>query len=143
MTLYYQDLTENNTSIPIINGTPTLKVVYSVLIPVIYIGDILKITSTFEVTNPYTYNAMIGSYILLGTSATDTTSTNIIDPANAWNVTPAMHHGVVTKSRQWIATADYTNAYINVIGYGASVNAASGDAFVLEQGYGHLDVVIN
>lgn len=142
MTFYYQDLTENNTSIPIINGTPTLKVVYSVFIPNIYVGDILKITSAFEVTNNYAYNAMIGSYIILGTSATATTGT-ILDPANAWNVTPAMHHGVVVKARQWQATADYTDAYINVIGYGSSVNALGGDAFVLEQGYGHLDVVIN
>jgi hypothetical protein len=137
--IYLQDTTENVTQLDIY--TQAKAVIYSVYVPQINADDVVQITSTFEATNPYTYNAMIGSWIILADSATNTLGT-LIDPANSFNITPNAHHGVVVKARQWKAPSSYTGKYINVVAWSGSVNALSGHKLTIEQGYGHLDVVI-
>lgn len=137
---YGQDLSENVTQLDIYNVTK--QVIYSVPVDAINIDDVLQITSEFEATNPYTYNVMIGSWIVLADSPTATTGT-LLDPANAYNITPGNHHGVITKARNWKASSSYTGKYVNVVGWAASVNATPGQMLTIEQSYGHLDVLIN
>lgn len=139
MTFYAQDLIEKTTTLNLYKAEK--RVIYSVLIPALNSGDIVHITSTFEVTNPYTYNAMIGSQIILANAPNEVTGT-MIDPANSFNVTPDGHHGVVNKARTWKSPSSYINKYINVVAWSASVNALPGHLLIVEQQYGHLDVFI-
>lgn len=137
---YAQDLSENVTQLDIYNVTKA--VIYSVPVSQINPNDVLQITCEFEATNPYSYNVMIGSWIVLADSATATTGT-LLDPANAYNITPGNHHGVITKARNWMSQSSYANKYVNVVGWAASVNSSPGQNLAIEQSYGHLDVLIN
>jgi hypothetical protein len=136
---YAQDLSENVTSLEI--ATQAHKVIYSIPIGQININDVLQITAEFEATNPFSYNVMIGSRILLCTSDIATTGV-LVSPANAFNITPGNHHGVVTKARNWKSTLSYTNYHLNLVAWAGSVNALPGQMLQIEQAYGHLDVYI-
>jgi hypothetical protein len=136
---YYQDISENVTQLDIY--TTAKKVIYSVAIPQINANQVLQMTAAFEATNPYTYNVMIGSAIFLSDSATSTAGI-ILDPGNAYNITPGNHHGVVVKARNWQAPFSYINKFVNVVAWAASVNASPGHMLTIEQQYGHLDVYI-
>lgn len=138
--MYYgQDLSEDVISLNIYTQTP--QVIYSITVPTITENDILQITGQFEATNPYSYNAMISSTILLADTSTTTTGV-LIDAATSFNITPNMHHGVVIKSRSWQAPQNYTNKCINFVAHSGADTASPGDLLIIEQMYGHLDVVI-
>jgi len=137
---YAQDIHENVLNLDIYNKIPA--VVYSVLVPTIKKNDVINITSELEVTNEHIYNAMISCNIILANKHIDVYGT-LIDQSNAFNITPDMHHGVITKARNWQAESDYKLKYVNVVCWSASVNAVAGDMLKLESGYGHLDVLIN
>jgi len=138
-TFYGQNLTEMVTGLDIFNQTKAS--IFSVLVPKITAGNILQITSEFEATNPFSYNTMIACWIILTNSPTATLGT-LIDPANDFNISPAMHHGVTVKARNWQAPSTFTNLYVNTVAWAGSSNANPGDTLIIEQGYGHLDVLI-
>jgi hypothetical protein len=140
MPLFYESLKELVTTLNI--QTNQQVVIYSVNIPILNANDVLTITSTFECTNNYKYNAQIGSYIVLATLPNSINGTRI-DPANAWNITPGMHHGVVVKARSYKVYTQMFNSYINVVGYSSADAAKPGQTLTVEQGYGHLDVVVH
>lgn len=88
------------------------------------------ILGQFEVTNPLPYNVGIGRYIVRSDGAR-------IVPAVMDNVTPDMHHSVITMSgwdRSPVSGATYS-----LVVYAVSVNAKAGDSIRIEQGYGFLD----
>lgn len=137
---YGQDINEH---IECLQINPVVEqVLYSVKVPEIKQGDVLQVTSEFEITNDFTYNVMIGAKIILADSSKNTNGA-LIDQANGFNVTPNMHHGVVSKSRTWKAESTYNDKYVNVVIWSLSVNAFSNDKLKIEKGYGHLDVLIN
>lgn len=136
---YGQDITEAVSTLDIYNQTQV--VIYSVLVEHISQNDIVHLTSQFEATNPYAYNVMIGSLVILADNNTATTGV-VLDTATSFNITQNMHHGVVIKTRNWQAPQDYDHKYVNVIGYAASDISSPGDLLIIEQNYGHLDVVI-
>lgn len=135
---YVQDLSENITQLDIYNVTK--QVIYSVPINQINMNDVVQITGSFEATNPYSYNVMIGSWIILGDSSKSTSGV-LIDCANSFNITPNMHHGIVAKARNWQASSTYYNKYVNLVGWAASVDSLNGHSLKIEQQYGHLDVL--
>lgn len=137
---YAQDVTEHVNVLNIYNSTP--QVIYSVPIERIEKENVLQITSELEATNPYSYNVMIGCKIILGKTEQATEGV-LIDSANAFNITPNMHHGVVTKIRNWKAQSTYINPCINLVCWSASVNSHPNDTLKIEKNYGHLDLYIH
>lgn len=137
---YAQDLHEHVTALDVFNVKQ--EVVYSVPIANIKAGDVLRITSEMEATNNNQFNVMIGSSIVLADSPYVVKGT-LIDAANAYNITPGMHHGIVTKARNWQAQSSYSNKYLNLVAWAASVNSILGQVLIIEQRYGHLDAYIS
>ena len=137
---YAQDIIEH---IEYLQINPVVEqVLYSVKIPEIKQGDVLKVSTEFEATNDNAFNVMIGAKIILADSNKKTKG-ELIDQANGFNVTQNMHHGVVSKSRTWKAESTYNDKYVNVVIWSLSVNAFPNDRLKIEKGYGHLDVFIN
>lgn len=116
------------------------KVIYSVPIDTEQ-GDILQITSQFQVTNSHKYNVEVGSYIVYGGSSIDITGILLTKPT-APNVTPDMHHYKGVLARQWQMEYSFSG-FINLVVYAAADSAKPGDMLEVNQGYGHLDVAIN
>jgi hypothetical protein len=137
--LYAQDLHEHVTKLDIYNRNPA--VVYSVPIKRIEKNQVLQVTTELEATNNYQYNVMIGCNVILANDVSSTKGT-LIDQSNGFNITPNMHHGVVSKSRSWKSQSTYNNKYVNVVCWSISDNALIGHALKIENGYGHLDVFI-
>jgi hypothetical protein len=136
---YGQDLSENVTQLDIFNTTK--QVIYSVPISQINVDQIVQITAEFEATNPYSFNVMLGSWIIMADTAISVGGT-LLDPANAFNITPGNHHGVISKARNWKSTTTYANQYINLVAWAAASTASPGDNLIIEQQYGHLDVLV-
>ncbi len=137
--LFYEALTEINNKIPIyIIGK---KVIYSVYVQEIKENSFITLTSEFEATNKYEYNAMIGSNVVLADCAECVEGINI-DAPNAFNISPSMHHGVVIKSRQFQSKNNYYNKFINVVAWSSADKAKYGDYLIVEKNYGHLDLLI-
>jgi hypothetical protein len=127
-------------SLPVTTGTPyIMKVIYSQQLNNIKINEVIQTMCEYEVTNDLGFNVMIGTVILLADSPTATTGIEITE-ANAFNVTPGMHHGVIVKVGSYDVTANYPSKYINVVGYAAGNAASSGDTIKVEQDYGRLSV---
>lgn len=136
---YFQTLIEKIVSLNIYSTKKS--VIYSIFVPFLQGGDVLTITSAFEATNPYNYNVMIGSCIILA-DAENSTEGDIVDIPNAFNISPDMHHGVVNKARIWKAQSGYENKYVNVVSWAAAENAKASHQLKIEQNYGHLDILI-
>jgi hypothetical protein len=136
---YVQDIHENVLNLDIYNKTPA--VVYSVPVAHIDKNNVIQITTELEATNNYQYNAMIGCNIILADDSSSIKGT-LIDQSNGFNITPDMHHGVISKSRHWEASSTYDNKYVNVVCWSMSENSLNGHSLKIEQGYGHLDLLI-
>jgi hypothetical protein len=129
-------------SLPITTSSPyQKKVIYSIPISDLKTNDILQAYCEFEVTNPYTYNVMIASQIVLANNPTDVTGIEITE-ANGFNVDQNMHHGVVVKTGTHACSANYAMKYVNVIGYSASTQALVNHTLTVEQDYGRLSVLV-
>ncbi len=144
---YYQETTEAVEELDI--NTPTPVVIYSVFIPSMKVGDILNITSEFEVTNASVsqaggdgYRVTVGSSMIIADSAVATTGT-IIDQDKSYIVTTDMHHSVIVKALNYRVDTVMTDKYINVVAYADDPDddSSPGEFLVVEQNYGHLDVV--
>jgi len=134
---------EKITSLPITVSSPyTKKVVYSVYVGDLVPGDIVLALTDFEATNDHSYNVMIASQIYLASSDLTTTIDAEISEASGFNITPNMHHGVVSRSGALAISDSLTSKYINVLAYAASSAASSGDTLTIEQDYGRLVVFI-
>lgn len=129
-------------SLPITTSSPYQKmVIYSIPIADLKINDIIQASCEFEVTNPYIYNVMIASQIILANNPGDVTGIEITE-ANGFNVDKNMHHGVVVKSGTLSCAANYPLKYVNVIGYSASTQAQANNTLIVEQDYGRLSVLV-
>lgn len=136
---YAQDISEHINYLQI---NPLIEqIIYSVKVSEIKKGDVLHVTTEFEATNQNAFNVMIGTKIILTGNENDTSGT-LIDQANGFNITPNMHHGVISKSRNWKAKSTYENKYVNVVLWALSDNALPQNQLIIEKGYGHLDVII-
>lgn len=137
---YVQDLSEHVAQLDIYNKTPA--VIYSVPVAHIEKNDVVQLTTELEATNNHQYNVMIGCNVIIADTSSSIKGT-LIDQSNAFNITPNMHHGVVSKARNWEASSTYDNKYVNVVCWSMSENSVNGDKLIIEKGYGHLDVLIN
>lgn len=120
------------------------KILYSLEVYDLHQGDILSVTSAYEVTNENFFTTMIASNISLSSQGQYTSGT-ILDESRGYNVTKIMHHGIVTHARQIMLTQDYPGLnYINTVLWAASWDANKNltDRLHVEKGYGHLDVIV-
>lgn len=120
------------------------KVLYSLKLPEIKVGDIISITSEYEVTSEKKYEVMIASTVSLGSSFDDVRG-KWIDEGHGYNITLKMHHGDAFHVRQYKFIEDVPEgAYLNTVVWSASA-LARGDRnpyIQVEKGYGHLDALI-
>lgn len=135
------DTTENVTSLPV----PTLvqntdkRVVYSVPITAAA-GDKMIFSFAGEVTNPYTYNMMLGRGAILAESA-DAVSGIVLTRFATENITPAEHHKIFGGSGVHTFNSAF-NGFLNVVIYAGAGVAQPGHEAPVEQNYGRLDVAM-
>lgn len=119
-------------------------VLYSIEVDNLKKGDIISVTSGYEVTNKKDYTLMIASNISISPYQAQPYG-EIIDESRGYNVTKIMHHGTVIHARQFKLEKDYPGRYfINTVLWSASsdANKNEGDSLHIEKGYGHLDVMV-
>jgi len=139
---YSQDIIEKVEYIPLDTWVPYREyVLYSTKVENLQENDLLSITTEFEVTNNTGINLMIASSVKLCDSATSVKG-NILISANGFNVSPSMHHGVMTHARQIKLNKDYGDKYVNVIIVAASTDAKPIHRLKIEKEYGHLDIMV-
>lgn len=137
---HYFDKTENSQWLLITDGNSwSFHVVYSVPISA-RAGDIIQVSFESEITNPQSYLFQTGRFIILGDSATDTTQAKAILPAAGENLTPQVHHQIVSGSCVHTFVEDF-EGFVNVVQYAISSAAGPGAGALVEQGYGRLDVL--
>lgn len=117
------------------------KVVYSIALPDLNAGDVIEAHATFEATNPYTYNMMVGRYLLLATSDSSVIGTEISEAATR-NITPGMHHDHIQDFGTFLVTDAMSGMFVNFVAYCDAQAATSGHAAVVEQDYGRLFVKV-
>lgn len=130
------NLSEKVTHLPLTNAK---YVVYSIKLPNCAEGDLIKVRATFEVTNPYNYNIMVGRGFIIAKTATAVTGTEISEYATR-NITPGMHHDHIQDFGSIRATAAMSGNYVNFVAYSGSSAAGSGHKAIVEQDYGRLEV---
>lgn len=128
------------TSLPMIPNA-TKRVIYSIPLPDLAVGDLVQAWATFEVTNPYQFNVMVGRSLLIGATADAITGTEISEPATR-NITPGNHHDHIQDFGSYRAPIALTGKFLNLIAYAGSSQAVAGDEAVVEQDYGRLFVNI-
>lgn len=135
--------TEQVRLLPITNGnTYSTQQVFSVCQPLSE-GVVSDIRYQAEVTNPYSYNVGIGWYIKswdydCGPNGCVNTRTDIVTPPVSQNVTPAMHHMVISGSylhRAKFPSGGTHRCYTLVMW---AVSSHGGGSILVEQGYGYL-----
>jgi hypothetical protein len=114
------------------------RVLYSVKLTDIRAGDIAAFNAYGELTNEtYEDDVMVVWYFTLAGSYADAFGPQITEPLG-YNITPGMHHGVVSQTAFYEFTQDHTEVYLNFVVYAA----ASGDFInvnlAIEPGYGGI-----
>lgn len=117
------------------------QVVYSLPVADIRDGDVIVALAEAEATNPHSYNAFVSGWLLL---TDDPGAVNGIEISenSGFNITPQMHHGIVTKvgSVRPVGT-DLGDRHVNVVMRAAASQAQEGDTLLVEQDYGRLTVL--
>lgn len=111
--------------------------VYSIQLPNLNKGAILSLSAQFEATNPYTYNCMLGRYLLLK----DATHIAYITKPCTSNISPNMHHCTVSIARNYKLASNFVSPVLSLVAYAGASMPVSGHKLVIEQGYGHLDIL--
>lgn len=141
---HYETKIELINKIEITNKYPYVpKILYRIPVQDLKAGDILSITSAYEVTNDLSYLVMISSNVNISSDSKEAYG-DVLDEGRGYNVTPAMHHGSVIHARQIILTKDYPGInYVKTMVIAASLLAPSNlkDYLIVEANYGHLDII--
>jgi hypothetical protein len=135
---------ERINTLPLTQGSPyTRRSVFSIELPELKAGDVISARGTFEVTNDNAYNVMAARLLLIGDTGGATTGTDISEAAG-FNVTPAMHHGVIMDFGSYVVPADLpAGKRLNMVAYAAASAApVSGAEITVEQDYGRLEVMV-
>lgn len=119
---------------------PYQHVVYSVRLPVIQAGDIIKAWATFEVTHEFAENVMVCRGLRICASATATAGTKI-SADSCRNVTPGMHHDSIQDFGSIVGTPGMSQMWLNFVAY-ANHYELPGAAVRVEPDYGRLFVEV-
>ncbi len=125
-------------SVPIASSNGIDTAVYSLAIPSIKAGEVLRTTGNLEVTNTHTYDVTDTVRLVLGSSPSDSNGT-IVTPWTSVQQTPEMLHWTLPINGVYRAPSDSgSTQYLKVILKASSVGAKSGDTLVVEPNFGHL-----
>lgn len=116
------------------------QVLMSVKVQNIKSGDLLVVTSEYEVTNNTGVNLQTSFYVVIGDKP-DSIEGVRIDAAKGYNIDQMMHHGTHTIAKIYKCTSDISEGYINVVVYSVSSAYRPGMSLIMEKGYSHLDVL--
>jgi len=120
------------------------QVLYSVKVQDLNKGDIVSLTSAYELTTSYNFDVMISSNVSIS-PFNPTVYGDILDESRGYNINYSTHHGVTNHLRQVKLNKDYPGInYINTVVWSASTAAKPNmqDSLYVEKGHGHLDVII-
>lgn len=128
--------------LPVTKSSPYKRVVvFSVPVGPLAVGDIIVALCEWEVTNDLGYNVMVASQMVLAPTR-DAVAGAEVTEANGYNVTPAMHHGIVSKVGMLAVTRAMASAHVNVVAYAASSRApVTGTRLTVMRDYGRLSVL--
>lgn len=132
------DFSEKRTTLPV---NSTKHVIYSVALPDLKAGDLIDVRATFEITNPYSFNVMVGRQLILGDGHLSVTGSEISEAATR-NITPGMHHDHIQDFGTYLVPSDMTGKHITVVAWSGSSAANSTHNVILEQDYGRLEVKV-
>jgi len=116
-------------------------VAYAVEIPAARAGDVLFVSGEAQVTNEHAYNVFVGSTLLLAGSARAVTGESFTR-GDGSNVTPAIHHGVVTCVQTLTLSRAIHRAWINMVLSVTATQARPGDRMEINPGSGQLNVML-
>lgn len=129
---------EKVASLPIAVTGATKHVIYSVEVPDLAVGDKLVALASVQVTNDNPYNALFGTQLVLATSASAPTGTEISEASSA-NVTPDRHHDNPVIVGSTVATGT-TKRFVNLVGYSMASQAKANHTLTVDADYGRLVV---
>jgi hypothetical protein len=127
---------ELRTSIPITKGGPYKK--YSVMsthVTNIKSGDAILFFSEIQVSCRESYNTMVSTHVIRSDSPTSNVGKELAE-ANGMNINKSIHHLPIRRTGMYIATADMSDLYINLLLYSASSAVVSGAKLLIDQDYG-------
>ena len=118
-------------------------VVYTLPLPDISAGDLVEIRAQGEITNPNANPFMVGCFLMIGSSPTDTSPDIMVTRARAENCTgyTEMHHQRIDDAGSFIAAADLVGKHANWILYCGRVGEEN-KTIRVEQNYGGLEVKV-
>ncbi|HWA92223.1 MAG TPA: hypothetical protein VG889_19450 [Rhizomicrobium sp.] len=119
------------TSLP---GDDVKRVVFSVNVGSVNAGDILVVDAETEMTNDTGSPSRLTAQLILGSSASATTGTEL-DENNNFYITPDMHHGVRVKASIKGFSSSSSSTYVNLVVWG------NPGTLTVEQDYGRLQVL--
>lgn len=103
-------------------------------------NEILYVSAEVEVTNPQAYNIDVEARLMLTTSCTDNDGGEISD-STGYNLTPAMHHGTITKVGSWVTESGSTRNHVTLALAVESNASRPGDKLTIEQDHGRIIVL--
>lgn len=129
--------------VPAIGTNYQTRVIFSIQLPTIAVGDLLEAHSSFEVTNnSSTQHVMVGRWMTLAPSSIATTGIDISEAAVRNVSKSSMHHDVVADHASYVATMELTGKYLNLVAYSGAELARYNDVITVEQDYGRMFVTI-
>jgi len=142
MVWHSSDDVERSSGLPITRPGECMqfRTVYSVHLPPLKVGDLVEAHADFEITNPYSYVAMFGHFIVLGNNPDDIKGVRI-GPAATRNMVPGVHHDDFEQSASYVEKKDEKGKYVNVVAYSSSMLSPDKNQLAkIERGYGMLSV---
>jgi hypothetical protein len=117
------------------------RVVYSAGLDRLRPGDVVTVTAQAEVTNPQDYNVFVGSTIVLASSP-QAVSGDDFTRGGGGNVTPSMHHAIITSDASLTISAPIRRAWVNLVLTAASSLPRPDDQLTVEPGAGQVTAVV-
>lgn len=115
------------------------RVLYSIGLKNVKVGQKILIIADGEVTNDDELTHMVGSFIVASTASPTSTKGVSIAKALATNVSREIHHLIIQRQSLHTFTQNYDVIYINFVIYAAQSSQSSG-GLTIEQNYGNMIV---
>lgn len=123
------------------NSNWAFRVVYSLKLTNIKIGDVISFVAQGEVSNKLTYNVMVASYIILGKSTKAVKGIEVVEAAST-NLNPERHHHKYSDVGFYKFKENFNEVYLNAIWYSASTAAQVGHSIIVEKDYGNIQAML-
>jgi len=124
------DTSELLTTLP---GDLVKRVVYSKDVGTLGVNDILLVSGEVEMTNDSGVPAGFGAQLILGSSASATSGTEL-DEGNTFNITPGMHHGTRVKGSIKNFSTGSSKTFVNFVVW-------TNQTLTVEQDNGRLQIL--